>query len=192
MYDGLSSSTYPGQEFDARWRSLVFPLGYRNPPPAKRYNLVVIGAGPAGLIAAIGAAGLGARVALIEQSAMGGDCLNVGCVPSKTVLAAARRVTDLRTLTSKRHQSDSSAQFDDAMSRMRKVRADISEHDSVGRFVAAGVDVFLGRASFIDAHTLAVADTRLKASKILIATGSHPIVPPIPGLENAGRDEPNA
>ncbi len=185
MYAIERDSTYPGKAFDAKWQSMVFPSDSRTPSPADRYNLVVIGAGPAGLIAAIGAAGLGARVALVEQSAMGGDCLNVGCVPSKLMLAAARRVADLRRSTSKLHQLDSSTHFDDAMSRMRKVRADISEHDSVGRYVTAGVDVFLGRASFVDAHTVAVDDIRLKGRKILIATGSHPIVPPIPGLEYA-------
>src|SRR5205814_7859389 len=70
---------------DARWRRLVFPADYRNPTPSARYNLTVIGAGPAGLLTAIAAAGLGARVALIERAGLGGDCLNVGCVPSKTL-----------------------------------------------------------------------------------------------------------
>ena len=76
-----------GADHDAQW--LVFPTNYRNPVATGRYNLVVIGAGPAGLITSIAAAGLGARVALIERHAMGGDCLNVGCIPSKTLLAAA-------------------------------------------------------------------------------------------------------
>src|SRR5256886_8833127 len=76
-------------EDDALWRRLVFPPDYRNPTPAARYHLTVIGAGPAGLVTAIAAAGLGARGALIERHAMGGDCLNVGCVPSKTLLPGA-------------------------------------------------------------------------------------------------------
>src|SRR2546430_3113420 len=79
----------PMSEDDALWRRLVFPPGYRNPTPAARYHLTVIGAGPAGLVTAIAAAGLGARGALGERHAMGGDCLNVGCVPSKTLLAGA-------------------------------------------------------------------------------------------------------
>jgi choline dehydrogenase-like flavoprotein len=82
---------YPGVEFDAHWRGLVSPADYVNPQPQEKYNLVVIGAGPAGLITAIGAAGLGAKVALVERHAMGGDCLNVGCVPSKAILSAAKR-----------------------------------------------------------------------------------------------------
>jgi pyruvate/2-oxoglutarate dehydrogenase complex dihydrolipoamide dehydrogenase (E3) component len=75
---------------DSEWRELVFPAGWRNPVPAPRYNLVVIGAGPAGLITAIAAAGLGARVALIEKHAMGGDCLNVGCVPLQGAAVGGR------------------------------------------------------------------------------------------------------
>src|SRR2546430_17090878 len=79
----------PMSEDDALWRRLVFPPGHRNPTPAARYHLTVIGAGPAGLVTAIAAAGLGARVALIERHAMGGDCPNVGCVPPKTLLSGA-------------------------------------------------------------------------------------------------------
>ena len=77
---------YPGADHDRAWRELVFPADYQNPEPRGRYHLVVIGAGPAGLITSIAAAGLGARVALVERQAMGGDCLNVGCVPSKSLL----------------------------------------------------------------------------------------------------------
>ena len=69
---------YPGENYDRAWRELVFPRDYRNPTPRSRYHLVVIGAGPAGLVTAIAAAGLGARVALVERQAMGGDWLNVG------------------------------------------------------------------------------------------------------------------
>ena len=80
---------FPATEAEEEYRRLVFPAGYENPKPAGRYNLVVIGAGPAGLVTSIAAASLGAKVALIERHAMGGDCLNVGCVPSKTLLAAS-------------------------------------------------------------------------------------------------------
>lgn len=144
-------------DVDAAWRELVFPAGWRNPAPAARYNLVVIGAGPAGLITAIAAAGLGARVALVERHAMGGDCLNVGCVPSKTLLAAAR----------------DGLGFEAAMQRMREVRAAIAQHDSVTRYTAAGVDVFLGTARFLDPHTVEVAGQRLRTRRTVIASGAR-------------------
>src|SRR5262245_214629 len=86
----------PDDEFNRRLVANVHPADWVNPTPAERYNLVVIGAGTAGLIAAIGAAGLGARVALIERELMGGDCLNVGCVPSKALIRAARAAAQVR------------------------------------------------------------------------------------------------
>src|SRR5262245_22591669 len=86
----------PDDEYNRRLVSNVHPPDWANPVPAGRYNLVVIGAGTAGLIAAIGAAGLGAKVALIERDLMGGDCLNVGCVPSKALLRAARAAAAVR------------------------------------------------------------------------------------------------
>lgn len=155
-----------GVDWDARWRELVFPSAYRNPQPAPRYNLVVIGAGPAGLITSIAAAGLGAKVALIERHAMGGDCLNVGCVPSKTLLAAG----------------SAGLGFDAAMARVRAVRAQISAHDSVERYTKAGVDVFLGEASFVSAREIRVGDALLRTSKTVIATGARAAIPPVPGL----------
>ncbi|MGB8326689.1 MAG: FAD-dependent oxidoreductase [Steroidobacteraceae bacterium] len=153
-------------EAEREWRELVFPSGYRNPEPADRYNLVVVGAGPAGLVASIAAAGLGARVALVERHAMGGDCLNVGCVPSKTVLS----------------QASAGRPFSEAFAEVRRVRAAIAHHDSVERYAAAGVHVFLGDASFEDAHTVRVGELRLRARKTLIATGARPLIPAVPGL----------
>jgi len=126
-----NGAAYPGAQYDAAWRELTFPADYANPEPKTRYHIVVLGAGSAGLITAMGAAGLGARVALIERAAMGGDCLNVGCVPSKALLAFTRR-------------SEDAVGFDDAYEWMRKVRSEISEHDSVERYTQSGVDVFLG------------------------------------------------
>jgi pyruvate/2-oxoglutarate dehydrogenase complex dihydrolipoamide dehydrogenase (E3) component len=157
---------YPGAAADAEWRSLVFPAGFRNPTPAARYNLIVIGAGPAGLVVSIAAAGLGAKVALIEQHRMGGDCLNVGCVPSKTLLAGAM----------------SGLGFDAAIAQVRAVRARISHHDSVERYSKAGVDVFLGAGQFVDAQHVRVGEQVLIARKMVIATGAKPFVPPVPGL----------
>ena len=157
-------------DLDAQWQQLVFPTGYRNPTPAARYNLVVIGAGPAGLVTSIAAAGLGARVALVERHAMGGDCLNVGCIPSKALLAAAA----------------AGAGFDAAMRRAHAVRRDIAHHDSVARYTQAGVDVFLGEASFEDPHRIRVGDLLLRTRKTVIATGARAAMPPIPGLDAIG------
>ncbi len=162
---------YPGVEFDAHWRGLVSPADYVNPQPQEKYNLVVIGAGPTGLITAIGAAGLGAKVALVERHAMGGDCLNVGCVPSKAILSAA-----------KRFQGHSDA-FARSMAWLREVRAGIAEHDSVKRYSDQGVDVFLGEASFNADGMVQVAGQKLRASKTVISTGSRATMPPIAGLD---------
>ena len=164
-----ADAAYPGAVYDAAWRELTFPAGYTNPEPKRRYHLVVVGAGSAGLITAIGAAGLGARVALIEREAMGGDCLNVGCVPSKALLEFTRR-------------SNGVANFEAAFEWLRKVRAEISEHDSVERYTQNGVDVFLGSANLLDDATVQVADRRLNARRIVLATGARAAVPPIPGL----------
>ncbi len=170
-------SSYPGEERDREWRQLVFPSDYRNPEPADRYNLVVIGAGPGGLITAIGAAGLGARVALVERHAMGGDCLNVGCVPSKALLSMASR---------RKAAGGATPGFDEAFAWLRAVRAGIAHHDSVQRYSDAGVDVFLGEARFVDANTVAVGDQRLRTRTTVIATGARAALPPIDGLADAG------
>ena len=162
-------AAYPGAHYDAAWRELTFPAGYTNPEPRARYHVVVLGAGTAGLITAIGAAGLGARVALVEREAMGGDCLNVGCVPSKALLEFTR-------------PSGDAVKFDDAFEWMRKIRAEISEHDSVERYTRSGVDVFLGSAHLLDDTTVQVGDRRLNARRIVLATGARAAIPPIPGL----------
>ncbi len=167
----LSGKIRNRKEADDEWSSLVFPSDYTNPIPQSKYHMVVIGAGPAGLVAAIGAAGLGAKVALIESKAMGGDCLNVGCVPSKALLASAKKV--------KAGKLDAN----EAIDWVHQVRASISHHDSVERFSGMGIDVFLGAGEFMDANTVVVGSAELKAKAFIIATGSHPFVPPIDGLD---------
>ena len=124
--------------------SNVHPLDWVNPKPAPRYNLVVIGAGTAGLVTAAGAAGLGARVALIEKSLLGGDCLNVGCVPSKVVIRSSRAVEDIRSASQFGVSGDASPEvdFSAVMERMRNLRAQISHHDSARKFRDLGVDIF--------------------------------------------------
>lgn len=160
------------QDNDAIWRDLVFPANYHNPTPRARYHLCVIGAGPAGLVTSIAAAGLGAKVALIERTAMGGDCLNVGCVPSKALLEFTQ---------DHRGQTNFSAAFE----WLRQVRAGIAEHDSVSRYTEAGVDVFLGSAQFKDAATVEVGNDEIRARRFVIATGARASLPPIAGLAEA-------
>lgn len=134
----------PDDEHNRRLQSNTHPENWSNPKPQLPYHLVVIGAGTAGLVAAAGAAGLGARVALIERELMGGDCLNVGCVPSKGVIRAARVAATVRDAEpfGVRHGATPSIDFGQAMQRMRRLRADISPNDSVQRFTEKGVDVF--------------------------------------------------
>src|SRR5688572_8510216 len=140
----------PADAHNARLVSNVRPPSWQNPTPARCYNLVVIGAGTAGLVTAAGAAGLGAKVALVEKHLLGGDCLIVGCVPSKAVIRSSRAVFDAREAGRFGVRADASAQadFPAVMERMRKLRADISPHDSAERFAKLGVDVFLGEAQF--------------------------------------------
>ena len=179
----------PADEHNARLVANVHPADWRNPtPPRQRYHLVVIGAGTAGLVTAAGAAALGARVALVERHLMGGDCLNVGCVPSKAIISAARAWHDARTASSRFGGPGSSdrGDFAAAMERMRRLRADLSSVDSAQRFTGLGVDVFLGHARFTAPDRVTVADQVLRFRRAVIATGARAAVPAIPGLEAAG------
>jgi len=175
----------PDDEHNRRLAANVRPSRHVNPTPDGRYNLVVIGAGTAGLVAAAGAAGLGAKVALIERSLMGGDCLNVGCVPSKAIVSAARAAAAVRNAGEfgVRIPDEIEVDFGGVMERMRRLRGDISPHDSVKRFTELGVDVFLGQARFVDSETVTVDDTALSFAKAVICTGARAAAPPIPGLD---------
>lgn len=167
----------------------VHPADWVNPTPAGRYNLVVIGGGTAGLIAAAGAAGLGARVALIERHLLGGDCLNVGCVPSKALIRAARALHDARGCAAFGVTNTAGLGFDFsvAMERMRRLRAEISAHDSARRYRdELGVDLFIGEGSFVSRDCVEVAGQRLFFRKAAICTGARAAAPPIPGLATAG------
>lgn len=166
----------------------VHPPDWVNPRPAGRYHLVVIGAGTAGLVTAAGAAGLGARVALVERHLMGGDCLNVGCVPSKAILASARAAADIARAGALgvSVRGPVAVDFSAVMERMRKLRASIAPHDGAERFRALGVDVFLGEARFRAADEVEVGGERLRFARAVVATGGRPAVPPIPGLAEAG------
>lgn len=165
----------------------VHPSGWVNPQPRSRYHLVVVGGGTAGLVSAAGAAGLGARVALVERHLLGGDCLNVGCVPSKGVIRAARAwhaVADGARFGVSECVSRGS--FAAVMERMRRLRASISPNDSAERFRSLGVDVFLGEGRFVARDALEVDGKRLRFRRAVIATGARASAPPIGGLEEAG------
>lgn len=175
----------PEDEYNRKLVSQVCPSDWQNPKPASRYNLVVLGAGAAGLVSAAGAAGLGARVALVEREFLGGDCLNVGCVPSKAILRAARAVADVRD-ASDYGVREAGAQVDFArvMERMRRLRASISPNDSAHRFQQLGVDIFFGQARFLGPKTVDVNGSQLHFRRCIIAAGARAARPNIPGLSD--------
>jgi len=167
----------------------VHPPDWQNPTPAGRYNLVVIGAGSAGLITSLVASSLGARVALVERHLMGGDCLNVGCVPSKSVIRAARWAEDARHAAGLGFAAPPAGapDFGAAMQRMREIRARISGEDAAARYRDEfGVDVFLGEARFTGKRSVEVDGVRLDFAKAVVASGARAVAPRLPGLAEAG------
>ncbi len=176
----------PRDEFNEQLEANVHPPHWKNPTPAGRYNLVVIGAGTAGLVTAAGAAGMGAKVALLERSLMGGDCLNVGCVPSKGIISSARIAATVRDANEFGVDVPEGFKLDfaAAMQRMRRLRARISPNDSAHRFRDLGVDVYFGQASFVDSSSIVVDGARLQFKRAVIATGARAAAPPIPGLNS--------
>lgn len=177
----------PRDAHNTRLLGLVHPPGYVPTTPAARYQLVVIGGGPAGLVAAAGAAGLGAKVALIERGLLGGDCLNYGCVPSKALLRSAKAAADARRAGEFGVRCGAiEVDFHAVMERLRKLRADLAVHDSAARFRDLGIDVFLGSGKFVGPDRIAVGEHVLTFRKACIAVGARPALPPIPGLAEAG------
>ncbi len=180
---------HPEDEHNLRLVANVHPPEWQNPTPEGRYNLVVLGGGSAGLVAAAGAAGMGARVALVERHLLGGDCLNVGCVPSKAIIRSGHAAHDVRTAEEfgVHVNSEVTVDFARVMERMRGIRAGISPHDSASRFSEHyGVDVYYGSARFTGRDTVEVNGTVIRFAKAVIATGARAAVPPIPGLADAG------
>lgn len=179
----------PQDEAERRRIGDLHPPGWRNPEPAARYHLVVIGAGPAGVAAARAAAAAGARVALLERAQLGGTSLNTGCAPSKALIRTARLCADLRDAA--RYGAcmpgdTAPPDFGRAMERMRRIRARLADDTSAQRLAAAGIDVFFGKARFAGTDCVRVGDTLLHFAKALIATGARPNIPAIPGLAGAG------
>ena len=175
---------HPWDEHNRRLQGQVHPSDWVNPTPSGRYNLVVIGGGTAGLVTAAGAAGLGAKVALIERHLLGGDCLNVGCVPSKALLRSARAAAAVREAGAfgVRVEGDATVDFPAVMTRLRRLRADLSPHDSAARFRELGVEVYLGDGRFTGADTIEVGGRTLHFARAAIATGARAAAPDIPGL----------
>ncbi len=186
--DNTAFAPVPQDAHERERREHLHPSGWRNPQPAERYNLVIVGAGPAGLIAAHAAATLGAKVALVERELLGGDCLNFGCVPSKTIIRTSRLYAEMRNAEHYGAQipADIRVDFAAVMQRMRRIRARISRADSIERLSAAGVDVFFGDARFTATDAVTVGGARLRFRKAMIATGARPEIPSIPGLVEAG------
>ena len=191
----------------------VHPPDWLNPTPQDRYHLIVVGAGTGGLVSAAIAAGLGAKVALVERHLMGGDCLNFGCVPSKAIISSARRVRAARPASTNGRPGagdggtgtgvsaeaaagngagavasgeGAAGDFAAAMERMRRLRAGISPIDGAQRFAGLGVDVFLGHGEFTAPDRLRVEGRELNFRRAIIATGARAALIPVPGLEGPG------
>lgn len=165
----------------------VHPENWAQPAAQGIYNLVVLGGGTAGLVSAAAAAGLGAKVALVEKNLLGGDCLNVGCVPSKMLLSAGRAVAAVRASREHGiHVGEPVVDFGAVMARLRRLRSRIAHNDSATRFKSIGVDVFLGTGKFSGPASLQVGGQTIHFAKAIVATGARALMPPIPGLREAG------
>jgi pyruvate/2-oxoglutarate dehydrogenase complex dihydrolipoamide dehydrogenase (E3) component len=154
----------------------------------KRYDLIVLGGGAGGLTVAAGAASVGAKVALIEKAKQpGGDCLHYGCVPSKALIGAAKRVHQARSATEFGLQAEGEPDLLQALKLVKEAIADIQKHDDADRFRKMGVEVYHGYGSFLDPHRMLVNGREvLYGKRIVISTGSAPVIPPIEGLKEAG------
>lgn len=153
----------------------------------KTYNLIVIGGGAGGLVAAAGAASLRASVALIDKAKLGGDCLWTGCVPTKSLIYSAKVVHMAKKASLFGMQVTDKPQFEIAKRRMDQAIAAIQKHDDPERFKALGIDVYEGSARFEGSHVVRIgSDLMIYGKRIVISTGSRPFIPPIKGLEEAG------
>jgi pyruvate/2-oxoglutarate dehydrogenase complex dihydrolipoamide dehydrogenase (E3) component len=186
---GEHGSVLPMDQYNQKLLENVHPPDWVNPHPAETYNLVVIGGGPGGLITAGRATVMGAKVALVEQHLMGGDCNNVGCVPSKCLIRSARAVAEMQKAEQFgiRPPQEITVDFELVMERMRRLRVQTSKNESVERFTKMGVDVFLGEGRFVDDKTIEVGGKQLKFHSAVIASGARAVHPTdIQGAEQTG------
>jgi len=182
----MDEEVSPLDEHNIKLLDLVKPKKWVDPEPLKKYHLVVIGAGAGGLISAIQSAGLGGKVALIEKHLLGGDCLNVGCVPSKALIRCARAAKEVMNAESFGIEIEGKVKvnFGKVMERMRRLRARIAPTDSAKRFTGLGVNIFQGHARFTSKSSVEVNGKTLNFSKCIIATGARAYVPPVDGLKD--------
>lgn len=178
----------PRDPHNAALVSQVHPADWKNPTPSEAYNLVAIGGGTAGLVAAAGTAGLGGKAAIIERRLLGGDCLNFGCVPSKALIRSAHGAHQMAGAAELGFRGGGAPRWDFAavMERLRRLRAEISHHDSAARLTALGVDVFFGTAQFTGRRALEVDGQPIRFSRAVIATGSRPAETDVDGLAELG------
>ena len=179
---------WPLDEHNIATLDAVRPRGWEDPPPAVEYDLIAIGAGAGGLVSAKQSGRRGARSAMISEHLAGGDCLNVGCVPSKALLRCARAIKEVRRAAEFGvviSGPPPAVDFGAIMSRMRRLRAAIAPADAHSASAAAGVDVFQGRGRFTGPNTVEVNGTTLRFKKAVIATGGRASVPDVPGLATA-------
>jgi pyruvate/2-oxoglutarate dehydrogenase complex dihydrolipoamide dehydrogenase (E3) component len=187
-HDEVSGGAMPRDPDSGALLANVHPPSWHNPQPAGTYDLVVLGAGPAGMLAARGAATLGRRVALIERNLLGGNSLNVGCVPSKALIRSAQLYARMRDAQNLGVPQPDAMRIDvaQAMQRVRHLQARLSRADSANRLRDHGVDVYFGAARFAGPAKVSVDGALLRFKKALIATGARPMTPAIPGLREAG------
>lgn len=198
----VASTVWPLDEHNLKLLDNVHPAEWEDPKESPGvYHLVVIGAGAGGLITAGGAAGVGAKVALIEANSLGGDCLNVGCVPSKALIHAANLAHTLRNKEALEEsgisitggEANINVDFAKTMERLRRIRAGISEHDSAERYTKKlGVDVYIGYGKFTSEKTVVVNGKTLEFKRAVVATGGYPSLIPMDGLKELYMQAENA
>jgi pyruvate/2-oxoglutarate dehydrogenase complex dihydrolipoamide dehydrogenase (E3) component len=182
------SSSVSSNDYDLALQQNIHPPDWRNPEAIDRYNLVIVGAGPAGMLTALSAARVGAKVALIERDRLGGACFNVGCISSKAIIRTSRLYAEMRNAESYGAQVPTgiSIDFSSVMERMRRERARIGRRISAQRLSSMGVDVYLGEARFDGPEAIVVEGKRLRFKRALVASGARPAAPSIPGIAKAG------
>ena len=180
--------TTPQDAYEEKRLADLHPQSWVNPKPADNYALIIVGAGSAGVAAAELAIAMGVKVAMIERHLIGGTCLNTGCVPSKALIRTSRLYAEMRDAAryGAKVPDNIEVDFAAAMERVRRIRGHLSNRSSVRRLAALGVDLFFGNVRFAGPDTLMVNDQKLRFGKVMIATGTRPHIPTIPGLREAG------